>query len=358
MIKIYLLNFVCFSLLFTLFSCSSPKEEQKKGNEENIVLPDIPNLVKVTAIKIQDFNKEIISNGTLSAAKKVDLKFEHTDIVERIYVKNGQHVAAGQIIASLNQFKYKNALEQATDNLKKTKLELQDVLIGQGYKIGDSLKVPKAVMELAKVRSGYNTAVTQYKLAGYNLKHIVLYAPFAGVVANLFTHQYNTPVPGEPFCTILTDAGLNANFMILESELQHVNINDRVIVTPISYGGKKAEARITEINPLVDKNGMVRVQARVHPSGDMKLFEGMNIKVLIQQLLTKQLTIPKAALVLRSNKEVVFTLKNGRGFWNYVTTGGENSSEYLILKGLKEGDQVIYEGNVDLAHEAPVKIAK
>lgn len=356
--KTHLQNFLYCCLLFTLFSCSAAQKEQKKENEAAAILPDVPNQVKVTPIKIKDFNKEIVANGTLSAAKKVDLKFEQADIVKRIYVKNGQQVSAGQIIANLDEFKYKNALEQATDLLKKTKLELQDVLIGQGYKLADSLKVPKAVMDLAKVRSGYNTAITQFKLAEHNLKHSVLYAPFAGVVANLFTHQYNTPAAAEPFCTILSNSGLIANFMILESELQHVKMNDRVIVSPISYAGKKTEARITEINPLVDKNGMVRVQAHVNPSGDMKLFEGMNIKVRIQQLLTRQLTIPKEALVLRSNKEVVFTMKNGKGVWNYVTTGGENSSEYLITGGLKEGDLVIYEGNVDLAHEAPVAITK
>lgn len=358
MIKTYLPNVIYFCLLFTVLSCSTTKEEQKKGNEDHIVLPDAPNIVKTTTLKTQDFNKEIVSNGTLSAVKKADLKFEQADIVERIHVKNGQQVAAGQIIASLDQFKYENALEQATDNLKKTKLELQDVLIGQGYRLEDSLKVPKAVMELARVRSGYDNATTQYKLAEHNLKNTVLYAPFAGIIANLYTHEHNIPTPGEPFCTLLTNAGLNANFMILESELQHIKINDKVIVSPISYGGKTTEGRITEINPLIDKNGMVRVQASVSSSRDMKLLEGMNVKIHIQQLLVKQLNIPKEALVLRSNKEVVFTLKDGKAQWNYVTTGGENSSAYLIIDGLKEGDQVIYEGNIDLAHETPVETEK
>lgn len=353
--KIYFPNVLCLCLLFFVFSCSTSKEEQKKVNDEHIILPDVANLVKARTLEFKDFNKEIVSNGTLSAVKKADLKFEQSDIVERIYVKNGQQVVIGQMIASLDKFKYENALEHASDNLKKSKLELQDVLIGQGYTLEDSLKVPKSVMELAKVRSGYDNAITQYKLAEHNLRKTVLYAPFAGVVANLFTHEHNIPASGEPFCTILTNAGLNVNFMILESELQRVKINDRVIITPISYGDKKAEGRITEINPLVDKNGMVRVQASIRQSGEMKLYEGMNVKVHIQHLLTKQLTIPKEALVLRSNKEVVFTLQNGKAQWNYVTTGGENSTEYLIVEGLKERDQVIYEGNVDLAHESPVE---
>jgi RND family efflux transporter MFP subunit len=345
-----------FCLISTFFSCSNPKQEQK--NDEQIVLPDAANLVKVKSLAIKDFNKETVSNGTLSVAKKADLKFEQSDIIERIYVKNGQRVVAGQMIASLVKFKYENALDQASDNLKKAKLELQDVLIGQGYKLEDSLKVPKSVMELAKVRSGYDNAITQYKLADHNLNSTVLYAPFAGVVANLFIHEHNMPVPGEPFCSILTNTGLNVDFMVLENELQRININDKVIITPISYSAEKVEGRITEINPFIDKNGMVRVQASVRQSEQIKLYEGMNVKVHIQHLLARQLAIPKEALELRSNKEVVFTYQNGKAHWNYVTTGGENSNEFLVVAGLKEGDQVIYGGNVDLAHETPVEITE
>jgi hypothetical protein len=46
--------------------------------------------------------------------------------------------------------------------------------------------------------------------------------------------------------------------------------------------------------------------------------------------------------------------------WNYVTTGLENVSEYTLVdweaSGLQEGMTVITTGNVNLAHETPVKI--
>ena len=38
----------------------------------------------------------------------------------------------------------------------------------------------------------------------------------------------------------------------------------------------------------------------------------------------EQLVIPKTAVVLRSGKQVVFTLKDGKAMWNYVHTGLEN----------------------------------
>ena len=46
--------------------------------------------------------------------------------------------------------------------------------------------------------------------------------------------------------------------------------------------------------------------------------------------------------------------------WNYVQTGLENMTEYTLVdwegSGLQEGMTVITTGNVNLAHEAPVKI--
>ena len=52
----------------------------------------------------------------------------------------------------------------------------------------------------------------------------------------------------------------------------------------------------------------------------------------------------------------MFTHENGKAMWNYVTTGLENMSEYIITDGLTEGMEVIYDGNVNLAHESPVTV--
>ena len=51
---------------------------------------------------------------------------------------------------------------------------------------------------------------------------------------------------------------------------------------------------------------MVQVKAAVNDKG--KLFEGMNVRVSIHRSLGKQLVVPKSAVVLRSGKQVVFTL--------------------------------------------------
>ena len=90
-----------------------------------------------------------------------------------------------------------------------------------------------------------------------------------------------------------------------------------------------------------------------------KLFDGMNARVSVKRSVPGQLVIPKTAVVLRSGKQVVFTLKDGKAMWNYVQTGLENLSEYTVTgEGMEEGVTVITAGNVNLAHETPVKVVE
>ena len=55
----------------------------------------------------------------------------------------------GQKLAELDKFKLDNLMSQAEDALKKSELELRDVLISQGYPADDISQVPEETMKLA-----------------------------------------------------------------------------------------------------------------------------------------------------------------------------------------------------------------
>lgn len=337
-----------------LAACSGGKESKAEEETVETILPDETNNVSVMTLANTDFNHELISNGKLSARNFVDLKFESAEPVAKIYVKNGDRVTKGQKIAELSTFRLANKTAEARNALEQAKLELQDVLIGQGYKIEDSSRVPPATMQLVQVKSGYDQALTAYQLAEYEERNAVLTAPFDGVVANLFAKELNMASTSDVFCSVIDTRTLEASFTVLESELPLIQTGDRVEVTPFAIPDLTAEGRISEINPLVDKDGMVQAKAAVN--GKRQLFEGMNVRVSVHRSLGKQLVVPKSAVVLRSGKQVVFTLVDGKAFWNYVQTGLENADSYTIVEGLKEGDIVITGGNINLAHESPVQV--
>lgn len=352
--KSHSLMMYVFSLVFVLLTaCSGNKKGEGDETGVETALPDQENEVEVQILKMQPFNHELVSNGKVTAQGAADLKFESAEVIAHIWVKNGDRVRRGQKLAELDKFKLGNQLAQAEYALKKAELELQDVLIGQGYTADDFTKVPLETMKLAKVKSGYDQSKAQYELARYNLEHATLVAPFDGVVANLFVKPHNAASTSEVFCTVISTQGMETNFTVLESELPLLKSGDKVVVSPYADASQKFEGSVTEINPLVDDKGMVRVKARVNGSG--KLFSGMNVRVSVHRSLGAQLVIPKSAVVLRSGKQVVFTLIDGKqAKWNYIHTALENIDSYSVADGLLEGDTIIVSGNINLAHEAPV----
>ena len=345
---------VAVAVLCACFCACASNKEKEESEEQFTEASDQPVDVKVFLLEHRDFNYELISNGTVSAMRKAELRFHSQDIIRKIYVKNGQRVAQGQKIAELDKFRLEMAQKQAQEALERSKLDLQEVLIGQGYSLNDSLNVPVEVMRIARIRSNYDQSRSNFIISSRNLEEATLLAPFSGVVANITVKEFNPP-GNDPFCTIIDNRHPEVVFNVLESELSLIKLNDKLLVSPFSQPDYTAEGRITEINPVIDRNGMLRVKASVS-NRDNRFFEGMNVKIRLQRLLGKQLIIPKSALVLRTNRKVVFTMRDDRAQWVYVETAQENSDSYVVTDGLRAGDIVIYEGNINLADQSPVRV--
>jgi multidrug efflux pump subunit AcrA (membrane-fusion protein) len=170
-------------ILMLLFgSCSGNKEKEERDENVSEMRDDKPVSVKVKPLEYTYFSYELISNGTIAAMQKAGLQFQSQEIIRKIYVKNGQTVTKGQKNAELDKFKLETALKQAEESLERARLDLQDVLIGQGYAIADSSKIPPEVMKIAKIRSNYEQSQTNHAVAQYNLNAATLNAPYAGVV--------------------------------------------------------------------------------------------------------------------------------------------------------------------------------
>ncbi len=62
-------------------------------------------------------------NGKIIAAQKNSVQFEVSDKLEHLYVKNGDNVHKGQLLASLSSFKYQQRLARTEIELKKAKFQ-------------------------------------------------------------------------------------------------------------------------------------------------------------------------------------------------------------------------------------------
>lgn len=340
------------SLFLFVLSCQTGKDYEQQANK--MATGSVRNPVDTIVLKKQFFKRELTSNGKLEALQRARLRFRVSDVLEKIHVKNGEKVYKGQVLATLNSTNLASNLEKAKLNLEKAKIEFQDVLIGHGYDPADTATIPDKFIHIAKIKTGLAEARVNLKDAQNKFLHHKLYAPFSGVVANIEKKPYDPVSSSEDFCTLINNERFHVRFSVMESELEEVKPDKSITIYPLSGGSY--EGFISEINPVIDENGLLTIRGIVENS-DGRLMEGMNVNLRIENAIPGQLVIPKSALALRQNREVVFTLeKDSIAIWNYVKSGFENSHSYLITEGLEEGDIVISEGNINLAHESVVYV--
>lgn len=359
MTRFYLILYLYLPIILSIATgCSSSSDKNNQAEENASMVEAIaPEAAKVDTMSLQpsQFTSNIISNGRIKARETADIYFRSSEVIREVLVKNGQRVREGQPLARLDIFKLQNDKAKNEAALEQARIELQDVLISQGYDPAKTDSIPADVMRLAKIKSGLNQAEAIRKATCKDIELSTLTAPFDGIVANVKASPHSVSNASEPFCRIINDRVMDVEFPVLESEAAMITTGETVDVTPFSTN-ETSSGRIIEINPLVDENGQVSVKASV--SDSRGLVDGMNVRIKINHNLGTKLSVPKSAVVLRSGKQVVFTWSDGKAMWNYVTTGLENFDSYEIVEGLEPGMTVIFKGNENLAHETPVTVSK
>lgn len=356
-----ILKFLALLLVIFTFSCNNDDKEYEQDLDKIEVQAE-RNTVDVIILKSDVFYKELVSNGKLSAKQKTVMRFQIQGKLAKIFNSNGSYVLKNGKIASLDTKTAYRELELAKLDLRKSEIALNQQIIGHGYSPATIDSMPDDILNVAKISSGYSSAEINLQKAKENLNNLILKAPFSGKIANLETKIFEDISSADDFCILIDDSKFFVDFNILESELNEVNVGDRVVVTPFSFN-KDYEGKIVEINPLVDQNGMILIKALV-VNTDKRLMEGMNVDVRIRQALKNQLIVPKEAVVNRDDLDVLFRYTKGIAYWTYIQIVEENSNSYAVIANkdrnatLKAGDTVIITNNLNLAHESEIKIEK
>jgi RND family efflux transporter MFP subunit len=342
------------ALLAASFSCNQQDTDEKAQHARREHYAEAIEVRTAPAIR-GSFARELISNGRLMAVTEATVSYMVHEMIREVYVTNGQRVQQGDLLAVLEEFPFKSRLNRALDQVERARLDLEDILLGQGYfLLRDSLIIPEHTWKMARIRSGYNAAINELAEAQYQLSGTRLKAPVNGIVAGLEARPHNHSSLYQNLCVIIDNSELIARFPVLESETTMISAGMTVEIRPFANRSKSYTGRVTDFDPRVDEQGMVMVRALVdNPGGE--LLDGMNVQIIVKREVPGQLIIPREALVLRQGRQVVFSLADSIALWNYVETGHENSREFTINTGLKEGQQVIISGNFNLAHETRVK---
>lgn len=347
-----------FSMLFT--SCHSRAGDEADVEATAEAPSEFVTDVEVMVVEPTTFTLELISNGKLRARRKSRIAYPFGEELLSLMVQNGQHVQEGQELALLCRQNLERRLMQAQIRFERACIEMEDLLLGRGYTLKDSLKVPPEVWRMVSINSAYNEALNELRNTRHDLDKTHIRAPFAGVVAGITVQAYERVNPGEVFCTLIDNSAFLAEFPVMENELPWIAPGLGIEVMPFGMPDITRQGQVTAINPMVDEHGQVQVTALITAAGD--LLDGMNVRVKVKRKVPGQMVVPRQAVLYRDNLEVLFKYSEGRAEWTYVNIVHQNSAYFSVVANpdrvasLQPGDTVIVSGNMNLAHGSKVQI--
>lgn len=165
----------------------------------------------------------------------------------------------------------------------------------------------------------------------------------------------------QPETRLYTVADLSTVWVLAEvfqNDLGRIKIGDRATLTVDAYPGRVFEGRVNFLYPQVDMTTRT-VRARLaFPNPGLKLTPGMFVNVALQVPQGKQLVIPATGVLQSGTRQVVF-VNRGDGYLEPrdVELGARNADDFVVLKGLKEGEEIVTSANFLIDSESQLQAA-
>lgn len=336
------------------------QEIYKKLNLIDLKLNELENnsknpIVSTSRIIKQDFNHYVELQGDVKSEKIISIYPEFSGIINEIFVKSGESVDKGQVLATIDDGGLKQQLSQLqiTFNLAKTTYERQERLWGQ--KIGSEIQY----LESKSMFEAQSKAIEQLTK---QLNKTIIKAPFSGIIDNVIVKKGEVVYPGRSNLMLL----VNMQEMYVESKVPENYINsitkgkDVVIEAPMLNIALKSKIRLVAnyINPL---NRTYRIEAEI-PKNNYKIKPNLNVKLKVNDYSSEDaiLIMLNHINIDSNNDEYVYKIINKDGK-NYalktiIETGKNNENFIEVLKGLSENDEIVSEGARKITNNSEVKI--
>ena len=213
--------------------------------------------------------------------------------------------------------------------------------------------------EVLAHKSGLTEAFLALQRAELNLSYTKITAPFSGNIADLEIEQGQQVNAGEMCCKLLDLSRIKVEVQALESDVSLIAVGRKASVTFPAFPGENFHGVITRINPMVDTKTKTMQVTVLLENPERRILPGMFAYANLEaQIFKDRLLVPKAAILIRDQRKLLFIVRDGLAKWCYVETGLENEKYVEILSStfdLKPGELVITSGHYTLVHDARVR---
>jgi RND family efflux transporter MFP subunit len=310
------------------------------------ILVGVNKTTKVQTVQVSQGNlvESVSTSGTIKADQYSVLTFPSGGKVAAVWVKAGQRIQKGALIAQLDPITLNAVYQEALNTRRNTQAAVDNV--HDQVKNNDSAEtfVQKATRTAAEVAN--DNAWDAVLAARDNLANATIYAPFAGIIDTVSPSSPGMQVlPGAANYTIVNPDTVYFDAEVEETDLPHVAVGQTVNIKLDAYPNDAYQGTVTSIGMVAFTSATggnaYHVRISLPENTDMKFKVGMGGDTdIIFNTIENVLKVPVSAVTVDSNN-YVWEVIAGRAKKVTIETGGENNDEMEVKSGVKEGDTVI-----------------
>ncbi|WP_372935167.1 efflux RND transporter periplasmic adaptor subunit [Seonamhaeicola sp.] len=312
----------------------------------------------VTTFKTQEqvFKHYVELQGNVSTNQNVVINAEFSGVLTKIYVKEGQRVTKGQLLAKIDDGGLSMQLSQLQiqTDLAKTTFERQERLWKQ--KIGSELQYLQA-------KANYEAQLQATKQLKEQVAKTSVRAPFTGIIDDIITDEGTLVSPGQSALFRI----VNLKDMYIETDVPELYITS--ITT-----GKNVKVEFPILNKVIDTkvrqagsfinpaNRTFKIQVPI-TNKDNLIKPNLTAKLKINDYTNEKAILIPLSIISENaeGEQYVYTITDKNGdhakVERVIITPGKTQGDHIeILSGLSSNMEIINEGARSVKKGQEVKI--
>ncbi|MGY8943692.1 MAG: efflux RND transporter periplasmic adaptor subunit [Flavobacteriales bacterium] len=334
--------------------------ELKQLNDRLDALNKDKNIPLITTFKVEEtvFTHFIELQGNVQTKQNVLIYPEMPGILKSVFVKEGQLVAKGEILANIDDGGMSEQLAQLSANaqLAKTTYERQNRLWTQ--KIGSEMQFLQAKTSFEAQTSAVNQLKSQ-------LKKAVIRAPFSGIIDNVFKERGIVVAPGigsEIFRII------NLSNMYIETEVPETYISsitkNKAVRVNFPVLGETVTSKVRQVGNFINPSnrsfkieiGVPNLNGKVKPNLTAKLklndYTNTNAVLIPQSIISENAKGAQFIYIIKDKKE-----NNEAVTERLIIETGKTQGDFIeVTKNLLAGAEIVMEGARSVTNGQIVKV--
>lgn len=316
-------------------------------------------LVEFGSARIGKYTHKISVQGAVETDKDALINAETGGVIQKIHVKEGQKVAKGQTLVTLDAEILSSSINEVKTSLSFAEymLDKQKQLMARG--VGSEFELKQAENQVNSLRSKLETLSAQRKQA-------VVTAPFSGVVDRIFPKEGEIAGPQSPLVRLVNNNEVRITADISESHLTAVNIGTPIEVYVPTLKDTFDMTVTAKANYIEPTNRTFRIQSSL--KNNEYLLPNMVAELHItDMLLDSVMIVPTHAIQkTQQNESFLFVAKKAgddtysveRVYLTVISSFDGESAIQIVSGTIKDGDIVVSKGARGITEQDLIKEKK